>query len=298
MPKVSVIIPTYNTVSYLAEAVESVLKQSFRDFEIVIVDDGSTDGTLDVAKQFEPQVKVLSKTNGGPASARNLAIKNSTGDYLAFLDSDDLWEEDKLAVQVAYLENNPQISLVYGEALMFGQTGNERKILRKIGYTQEPTFKKLLFGDFIPNSTVVVRRACFDEVGAFNEDCDLIGAEDFEYWLRVAHSHKLAGLARPLAFYRIREGNLMGDGKDIEKGLRLTLLTLRNIEARFPDVWRVNQVNQELLFARFHIRAGFAWKEQGRWANCLGQYYTALCHCPKPRVLRWIVAATLLKQWS
>jgi glycosyltransferase involved in cell wall biosynthesis len=97
MPKVSVIIPAYNTATYLAEAVESVLKQSFRGFEILIVDDGSTDDTLEVARRFEPQVRVFSKENGGPASARNLAINNSTGEYLAFLDSDDLWEEDKLA---------------------------------------------------------------------------------------------------------------------------------------------------------------------------------------------------------
>ncbi len=298
MPKVSVIIPAYNTASYLAEAVESVLNQSFRDFEILIVNDGSTDSTLEVARKFEPLVKVFSKENGGPASARNLAIKHSTGEYIAFLDSDDLWEEGKLAEQVAYLKNHPQVALVYGEALMFAHNDNKREVRRKIGYTQEPTFKKLLFGDFIPNSTVVIRRTCFDEVGLFNEDSDLIGAEDFEYWLRVTHSHKLAGLARPLAFYRVREGNLVGDGKDIEKGLGLTLLVLRKIEKQFPKVWQENQISRELLFARFHIRAGFAWKKRGSWTNCLSQFYAALCCSPKPRVLRWIVAATLLRQWS
>ena len=223
-PKVSVIIPAFNTEKFLAETIRSVLDQTYGDYEVIVVDDGSSDGTLDVARSFEPRIKVLAQPNGGPASARNLAIKNSQGDYIAFLDSDDLWMTDKLEEQVAFLESNPAVGLVYSEALMFtGNNGADENQREDRLYLTILHFRSLLFGDYIPNSTVVIRRACVDKVGLLNESRELIGVEDYEYWMRVARHFTMAGIPRPLAYYRIREGNLMGDGRDINK--RLTPIT-------------------------------------------------------------------------
>lgn len=297
-PKVSVIIPAYNSEKYIAETLRSALAQTYRDYEIVVVDDGSSDGTLRVAKSFEPQVKVLTKQNGGPASARNLAISNSRGDYLAFLDGDDLWLEDKLERQTAFLDENRDVGLVYGEALMFTESDGEKQVGGSIGYTADPSFHLLLFGDYIPNSTVMIRRDCVEKAGLLNESRELIGVEDYEYWMRIAKHFPMAGIPRPLAYYRIREGSLMGDGSDINKGLKMSLAAIREIERLYPGLWEEYQVDREMLFARLHVRAGFAWKRKRNWKQCGIKFKEAVSYSLNPRVFRWMVAAMLLKRWS
>lgn len=301
-PKVSVIIPAYNAAPYIAETLASVFAQSYPDYEVIVVDDGSTDDTLAVLEQFADRITLIRKPNGGPASARNAGLRQARGELLAFLDGDDLWLPDKLAAQVEFCEQHPTAGLVYGEALMFTQDGAEKRIERKIGYTEAPTFWPtfclLLYGDFIPNSTVVIRRACLERVGYLNEDRALIAVEDYEYWLRIAKYFPIAGLPRPLAYYRLRPGNLMGAGADIEKGLRLSLTVLREIERQFPHLWDECGIKREMLFAKLHIRAGFAWKQQRQWRACLRQYGEALRHSRHWRVFRWLVAASILKRWS
>jgi glycosyltransferase involved in cell wall biosynthesis len=293
-----VIIPAYNAEAYLAETIRSVLDQSRGDFEIIVVDDGSIDGTLALARSFEPAVTALSKPNGGPASARNLAIRHAQGEYLAFLDSDDLWAPDKLEEQVRLLDANPDVGLAYGEALMLTGNGAERKIEGKIGFTSDPSFRLLLFGDFIPNSTVIIRRSCVDKVGLLNESRELIGVEDYEYWMRIAKHFVMRGIPRPLAYYRIREGNLMGDGRDINKGLSLSIAAIHEIERLYPNLWREYQVDREKLFAKLHIRAGFAWKRKRDWKQCAARFREALGYSSNPIVFRWMAAAMLLKRWS
>ncbi len=297
-PRFSVIIPAYNAEKYLAQTIESVFSQTDQSYEVIVVDDGSTDRTLQILRSFEPRIKVLSKPNGGPASARNAAIKNSSGDYLAFLDSDDLWMPGKLEKQAAFLEKNPKIGLLFGEALMFSEEKGEKVIQSKIGYTEDPSFCRLLFGDYIPNSTVVIRRECVDRVGLLNEKRELIAVEDYEYWMRIARSFPMAGLPEPLAYYRIREGNLMGDGSDIDRGLNLSLAAIEEVEKLFPGMWEECRVDRNRLFARLQIRAGFAWKRRGDLNQCLRRYLKALSFSRHPRVFRWMIAATLLKRWS
>lgn len=297
-PEVSVIIPAYNAEAYLAETIESARAQTFRSFEILVIDDGSSDNSADVAERFTPQVRVLRKKNGGPASARNLGIRESSGKYIAFLDSDDLWMPDKLARQVAYFESHPAVGLLYGEALMFRIVDGEKRLEGKIGYTGEASLRLLLYGDFIPNSTVMIRRECIDRVGLLNESRDLIAVEDYEYWMRIAKEFPIAGMPEPLAWYRLRDGNLMGDGKDIDKGLRLSMAALREFERQHPEIWREQAVDREQLFARMHVRAGFAWRKRGNWRACARKYADAIRESAHPRVFRWIAAATVLDRWS
>ena len=297
-PKVSVIIPAYNSETYIAETLGSALAQTYKNYEVIVVDDGSRDETLRVARSFEPQVKVLTKQNGGPASARNLAINNSQGDYLALLDSDDLWVKDKLEQQAAFLDENQDVGLVYGEALMFTESNGEKKVGGRIGYTTDPSFRLLLFGDYVPNSTVMIRRACVEKAGPLNESRELIGVEDYQYWMRIAKHFRMAGIPRPLAYYRIREGNLMGDGSDINKGLKLSIAAIREIERLYPDLWKECQVDREMLFARLHVRAGFAWKQKRDWRQCAANFKEAARHSANPQVFRWMAAAMLLKRWS
>lgn len=297
-PEVSVVIPAYNAEGYLAETIRSVLAQSYSDYEVVVVDDGSSDRTPEVAKSFEPHVRVLTKENGGPASARNLAINNTSGRYIAFLDSDDLWVEKKLALQVAFLDDNPGVGLTFGEAWMFSDEAGEKTIAGKIGYTGEATFRSLLFGDYIPNSTVMIRRACVDAVGLLNESRELIAVEDYEYWMRIARSFPMEAIPEALAWYRIRAGNLMGDGRDIDNGLTRAIAALREMERQYPAVWTEQQVDRGQLLARLHVRAGFAWKQRPAWHEAGRKFVEALRYSSHPRVFRWIAAAILLRRWS
>ena len=118
MPRVSVIIPTYNREKYIAETINSVLDQTFSDYEIIVVDDGSADNTERlIREQFADEVIYLSKPNGGPASARNMGMRVAKGEYIAFLDSDDLWLPEKLAIQTRFMDAHPEIGLTYSWAL-------------------------------------------------------------------------------------------------------------------------------------------------------------------------------------
>ncbi|MBP6823934.1 MAG: glycosyltransferase [Acidobacteria bacterium] len=305
-PKVSVIIPAYNSALFIAATIRSVLDQTYGNYEVIIVDDGSTDDTLQVLNTFVPSscdfvekpIRVFSKSNGGPASARNLAIRNSTGKYIAFLDGDDLWTPDKLAEQVAFLEQHSEVGMTFAEAIVFTERNGQKEFREKIGYTGETSFCHLLLGDHIPNSTVMIRRECVDKIGLLNESSELVAVEDYEYWLRLARSFPIKGIAKPMAYYRVHANNLMGDGEDIERGLRLPLLALKETERLFPDCWQQCGVEREVLLARLHIRAGFAWKQRGEWGNCLKKFSEALKLRCNLRVIRWIVAATLLKRWS
>lgn len=305
-PRVSVIIPCYNAAPYIGATIESVLAQTLPAAEIVVVDDGSRDDSLAVLAGFGERVRILTRPNGGPAAARNMAIAHASGDFIAFLDSDDLWEPEKLARQMAEFSAHPETGLVFSEAVMFREENGERTALQRIGYTGDPTFRQLLFGDYIPNSTVVVRREVIEATGPLNESRELVGAEDYEYWMRIALRHRLRGIPASLAWYRIRPGNLMGAGEDIEKGLRLAKLALEAVEAReqsiWPSIWEAHDVDRAQLFARLHLRAGHAWRQRGAWRRWLGHNLAALAHCRQPqttpRILRWMIAAAVLRRWS
>jgi glycosyltransferase involved in cell wall biosynthesis len=296
--KVSVIIPAYNAEPYVGEAIESVLAQTWRDFEVVAIDDGSTDATLTILRSFEPRIRVVSQPNRGPAAARNAGIDNSTGEYIAFLDGDDLWKAEKLSEQVSLLDQRSDVGLVYSESLMFSDAGR-RDIHRKIGYAIEPSLGFLLLGNCIPTSTVMFRRDCVNRVGRMSEAKELLeGGEDYEYWLRIAQCYSIAGIPKPLAFYRTHQDNLMGAGDDVDRELRVSLQVLHSAENRSPGLWSEASVDRRLLIARLHIRAGFAWKKKHAWRNCVRRFSEALGYSKQPRVFRWIMAATLLQRWS
>src|SRR3990170_2838516 len=118
MPKVSVIIPTYNREKYIVETLQSVFAQTFTDYEVIVIDDGSTDNTADVLRPYLDRIVYIRKPNGGQGSARNVGIKVAKGEYIAFLDSDDLWMPEKLELQVKYLDNNKDAGLVFTDYLV------------------------------------------------------------------------------------------------------------------------------------------------------------------------------------
>lgn len=198
-------MPAFNSEAFIKEAISSVLVQTFRELELIIVDDGSTDNTKNIAEVFmaaDSRVKYFFQENGGQGKARNLGINSSAGDFIAFLDADDVWSPDKLTKQMA-LFNNVEIGLVYCDAECIG----ESKFTGVLGSQISKPFvglvtKQLIWKNFIANSSVVVRRNILELVGLFNETNNFRTIEDYDLWLRASRFCKFGFLNENLVKYR------------------------------------------------------------------------------------------------
>lgn len=201
MPKVSVVIPAYNAMTYLPETVESVLKQTFTDFEVLIVNDGSSDNIVQWVTQIaNSHVRLISQENQGLPGARNTGIAQAEGEYVAFLDADDLWEPTKLEKQVRCFEERPAVGLVYTWTALIDASG---KSIGRVfaSYLEGNVWEQIVVDDMISNgSSAMVRRRCFETVGVF--DPNLTSAEDRDMWTRLAACYPFAVVKEPLTLYR------------------------------------------------------------------------------------------------
>ena len=214
MPRVSVIIPSYNSARYLGRAIDSARAQTYKDYEILVVDDGSTDDTKDVAMQYGRKVTYLYQQNRGVSAARNHAILKANGELLAYLDADDMWYPEKLERQVAFLDVHQECGMVHSEMSVINEQG-EILHLRfyeetKRSVPQGHCVKQLLMRCHIQTLTVVERRSSFDRVGVFDDRLPV--AEDYLHWIMIAAEGQAVGyLEEPLAKYRWRTGSLIGN---------------------------------------------------------------------------------------
>jgi glycosyltransferase involved in cell wall biosynthesis len=209
MPQISVVIPAFNAARWIAETVESVLAQTFQDFEIIVVDDGSTDETAAAVAKFK-RVKCIHKVNGGLSSARNAGIRAAIGEYIAFIDADDLWVRDKLDEQMALLKQTG-LAWVYSDAYAFDSvTRSFLFVFSQMRNQHEgDVLQSLLLEDFIPMPTPILKRYVFDEVGFFSEDAKLHSAEDWDMWLRTAARYPVGFIKRSLAMYRVHPASMI-----------------------------------------------------------------------------------------
>ncbi len=207
MPKVSVIVPAYNSMSYLPETLESVLKQTFTDFELIIVDDGSTDQTPQwVSKLTDSRIRLVRQENKGVTVARNTGIAHAEGEYIALLDHDDLWQTSKLDIQVRCLDESPEVGLVHTWMVLVDEQGRSTgRIMTSNAQANVP--KHLLERNAIASSSVMVRRCCFEDVGVFSLNRDLYTVEDWEMWIRIASLYPFAVIRKPLMSWRQHANN-------------------------------------------------------------------------------------------
>ncbi|OGO23189.1 MAG: hypothetical protein A2144_11180 [Chloroflexi bacterium RBG_16_50_9] len=236
MPKVSVITPTYNRAHLISQSIQSVLNQTFSDFEIIIVDDGSTDNTREVLDSFkDPRIKYTWQENGGPSVARNTGIKASSGDYIVFLDSDDVLVRNALEKGVRVLDAHPEVGFSYGQAYLMDERG------RVFGFRKhrdrgshilngiEEIRKAIVNGNHIPTSTIMARRSCLEEVGTF-DDAFRYGSEDFDLLVRLARLHSVAYIAEPLIKYRVHIASISCGRRlaEMERSIRFLLERIFN----------------------------------------------------------------------
>jgi glycosyltransferase involved in cell wall biosynthesis len=197
--KVSVVIPAYNSADYTIETVDSVLQQTHSDVEVIVVDDGSTDGTREALKRYGDAIQYVYKENGGACSARNLGIGMATGDYIACLDCDDLWVSEKLEYSVQVLDNQRELGLVYTACYLLDADGEIVELVKSRANLAN-AYRELLNKNFIIAPTVVMRRSCLESVGLFDESIFI--PADWDLWLRFAQRFPIGYIDRPLSKYR------------------------------------------------------------------------------------------------
>ncbi len=250
MPLITVIIPTYNRVKILSRAIKSVLKQTYQNFELIIVDDCSTDNTQKALKKFKDKriFYIKHKKRKGASAARNTGIKKAKGKYLAFLDSDDCWLPEKLEKQLATLQKNKNAGIVYSR---FWIVKNGKKKLccwPEIKKYNGWLHRQLLIGNFITTSSVLVKRQIFDKVGLF--DKKLPAYQDWEFFLRASLYEQFAFIDKPLLTqYQNRKDRISADKNKLTKAVRY-ILKKHGREIK----------KDRKIYARFLSMAGFKLK--------------------------------------
>jgi glycosyltransferase involved in cell wall biosynthesis len=204
-PLVSVVVPAYNCATYLADALNSVLEQTFESREIIVVDDGSTDRTPEVAGQFQDQIRYVRQSNSGANAARNHGVRLARGPYIALLDADDMWVPQKLSLQVAAMEHEPGFGAVHTDSIRVTEAN---RVLDDTGPRRKQSSNGWVFDEFfdqnmsvILTSTVLIRRTCFETTGLFDESGQVV--DDHDFFLRLAWAYPICYLPQPLVRYRV-----------------------------------------------------------------------------------------------
>ena len=269
VPIISIVIPMYNVEKYIAESVNSVLDQSFHHFELILVDDGCTDGTLDVLKQYDDvRIRIISQRNRGLSGARNTGIEASRGIYIALLDADDYWSKDKLAKHIMHLNHNPNVGVSYcpslfvdedSQLLGVGQFPKLEQITKQYIFCRNPVGN---------GSAAVIRRSLLDEIGYygvgqdkyrkmyFNEN--LRQSEDIELWTRIAISTNwlFEGIEQPLTYYRVNEGGLSANlTKQFDCWLQAVELNKNKDPDFYKDYFQLAKAYQLRYMARRAVQS-------------------------------------------
>jgi glycosyltransferase involved in cell wall biosynthesis len=278
-PKVSVIIPAYNSEAYLSEAIDSVLNQTVVPLDVIVVDDGSADDTPRILEPYRERIRVIVQENKGPSAARNRGIEAAAGDLIAFLDADDVWLPEKLEKQLACLEAHPRAGLVHsavirgapGREETFGSDDPERRIVGNC-------YHRLFDRCGIMISSVVVRRECLVRVGGFDEEIRRPTTEDYDLWFRIARHHEIAYVEEPLVRYRLHDSNASKQTLAMTEGV---LFVVRKALDADPDLARSlgrAVVNNRLFELIFEI--GYLHHDAGRTAEARSYFIRALRHRP------------------
>jgi glycosyltransferase involved in cell wall biosynthesis len=263
-PTVSVLIPSYNHARFLPATLQSVFEQTFTDYEVVVVDDGSCDGSVELLRSYGARIRLFTQPNRGTYPTLNRCIAESRGRYLAILNSDDLWAPTKLEKQVAVLETQPTVGLVHTDGRFIDAEGNLLKG-NPLGFEWPRTpsgniIEALVRYNKIIASSVLVRRECFERLGGFRED--LFGSGDWEMWFRIALEYNIAFIDEPLTFYRVHGANASFQHRRVyEDDVRVREETIHANEAR---LWQRANNRRAMRLALAHSYA------------CLGTEYALL----------------------
>ena len=286
IPHVSVVMPAHNAAAFIADTISSALAQSLSHFELLIVDDGSTDETAAIARQFasrDPRIRIFTTVNLGASGARNIGMEQARGELIAFLDSDDLWSRDYLAQQTAILARHPEASVVTANATNLGGARDGTPFWPVTTGLRQLTFRDIVLEEDAVCIMSVFRRSVLDAAGGF--DPAFITNEDYQFWLRIARlGFVILQNRTPLGQYRRRPGSLSDDERRMLSGIISVLRWARAESLEYPlDIaaidTQIERFEKQLLFtsAKAHLigrefdKAADAFSAlsalDGRWAS-------------------------------
>lgn len=261
---VTAVIPVYNSAKYVREAIESASNQTYKNIEIIIVNDGSTDNTAEIIKKLMAhsselmgKVRYIYQENKGPAAARNRGIREAKGEYIVFLDADDEWLPDKLEKQIKLLNENRNVGLVTCGRDVIDQLGKKTISLPKIPVSRQKMLMAFTLGNIVGScSCVMLRKTCLNGVGCFDESLKV--GEDWDLWLRIAREFDIEVVNEPLVKYNLRPNSQSGSG-DINLKNELQLLEKIFNE---PSMQKAKTLRNKAYSQRYY-KAAIAYRENG-----------------------------------
>lgn len=261
MATISVIVPAYNQGHYLKEAIDSVLAQSYEDWEIIVVNDGSTDDTRAVAMSFsDDRVRYHYQSNQGLSAARNTGIALATGDYVSFLDSDDLFLAQKLELLLTLLADRPDLGFAAGQAIFIDEEG--ARLNKTMDKAPPPDLSEMLLGNPFHVGSVLVRKRWLDHVGTFDET--LRACEDWDLWLRLAKDGcQMGWVAQPVSLYRIHHQQMT---RGAER-MRTAMFMVLDKTFGYPDLPERWRAQRDRAYAAAYTRAAARFYHAGAWAE-------------------------------
>lgn len=304
MPLASVIVPVYNGAQTIYATLESVFRQTTQDFELIIIDDGSTDTTLEVVSKFDdPRLSIFSYHNSGVAVSRNRGVAHASGKYLSFIDADDLWTPDKLALQLEALESTPEAAVAYSWTDYIDQEGRFIDKAQRVTFSGD-VYAELLLRDFLESaSNVTIRRQVFLEFGGF--DLSLSGAADWDFFLRLAKHYHFVAVPRLGVLYRLLSSS-MSANLDIQEKECLAVLE-RAYEQAPHSLQPLKQQSLGHLYQYLSFKAMHGSLHRPKGSSALHYLCQSLAHSPQiaiqqPRLTSVLVvkilAALLLPRQS
>jgi glycosyltransferase involved in cell wall biosynthesis len=282
MPNVSVICPVYNAAAFVEPTLQSVLNQTYKDFELIVVNDGSTDNTRQILEKYGDKIRYVYKKNGGQSSSRNAGIRVARGQYIALIDHDDIWIPNKLELQVQEMEKAKTIGLVTCGTIGFNENGETGRTLRHLvnSLTRTQLLRRLAMGNIIGGcSNVLIRNECFLKLGLFDESLRM--AEDWDMWVRIAQSYDIRSIPQLLVKYRWHEKNFSNSSAEVNLTNESVFLT----KIFSNDFFRNKRLLKHQAFSRRYLAAAIAYREshdQSCVRHCL---LKAIAHYP-PIVFR------------
>jgi glycosyltransferase involved in cell wall biosynthesis len=275
-PKVAVIIPTYNRAHYLRAAVDSVLAQSYDDFELIVVDDGSTDHTASLLRaSSDARLRLLQQAHGGISAALNGGLRAACGTYIARLDSDDVWLPDLLETLVAVLDARPDIGVAYGKGQAIDASGKPLPHFNGMPLRfPADSLRSMLYDDFTCNIATLARRSCFSRAGWYDES--LCANEDWDMWLRVARYERFAFVDRVLAHYRWHADNLTGPRSPLFRTVLETRTAPLDKFFSRPDVPAAAAAMRAIAYENVHLFCGLRWLHARAPGRAAGAFRAAL----------------------
>lgn len=303
-PLVSVIVPTFNCAAYVRAAIDSILRQDYRPIEVVVVDDGSTDDTLAVLSTFGDRIRVFRQANAGPAAARNHAVRQARGEYLAFLDGDDLWLPGHLAGLMAHLLAHPSSKIAHGDWLVWhaDADGSYPPLAidaqpRELSFDPQASgwiYTKLLFDSVIHIIGAVIHRSVYEAVQGFDQG--LRTGSDYDFWLKVSRRFPVAKLSGAVAVYRQNPESVTNRLRTENNGYRLLSHAVASYGVSDEAGNRVARSAVSARLAELSFMHGYRHFWHGDVAVAMRSFLTAVKHHPTNAKALLYLLASLAKR--